>query len=90
MTDYHCQFYNENDKRWSSDNVTTVVEQDGSVICSTNHLTSFSVGVLKPAALVKPDSESKSTPIGMIVGPAVGGALLLIIVSVVVLFIVLR
>ncbi|PRP73650.1 protein kinase, partial [Planoprotostelium fungivorum] len=87
---YHCQFYNENDRRWSDANVTTVVKKDGSVICSTNHLTSFSVGVLKPAPVVKPDSESKSVPIGIIVGPAVGGALLLIIVSLVVLFIVLR
>ncbi|PRP87246.1 megakaryocyte-associated tyrosine-protein kinase [Planoprotostelium fungivorum] len=87
---YHCQFYDEEYNRWSDVNVTTVVDEYGKVTCSTNHLTSFSVGVLKPAAVVESDSESKSTPIGIIVGPAVGGALLLIIVSLVVVFILIR
>lgn len=89
--DYHCQFYDESKFVWSDGNVTTVVDGNGTVVCSTNHLTSFSVGsVLKSAPVANADAESKSTSIGVIVGPAVGGASLMIIVSLIVLFIVLR
>ncbi|PRP87245.1 putative cAMP-dependent protein kinase catalytic subunit [Planoprotostelium fungivorum] len=89
---YRCQFFNESDNQWIDQNVTTTIYQNGTVECSTDHLTSFSVGSISKqvANITQSEAETKNVLIAVIVGPAAGGALLLIIVPLTVLFIILR
>lgn len=40
---YSCNWYDEPNGLWSTSGCTTLVNADGSVMCTCNHLTSFAV-----------------------------------------------
>ncbi|PRP80758.1 tyrosine-protein kinase FRK-like [Planoprotostelium fungivorum] len=88
-SDYNCMYFDEISNSW--DNVTTIsTANNETVICSTNHLTNFSVGVVPKVVPISQREEKSSTPLIYIVAPAVAGACLLILLSLVIVFLVLR
>ncbi|PRP82666.1 protein tyrosine kinase src [Planoprotostelium fungivorum] len=88
-----CIYWNETQPSWMRDNcVTSYNESLQLVSCSCNHLTNFSIAIVKPPAQSATDAESLSPPTTsgfplrtlLLIVCIGGGSLVLIIVAIVV------
>lgn len=70
-----CKYFDTTSGKWSTEGVSTVLHDDGSLTCLTTHLSSFAPFVLlgNSTTLVAPSVSTLS--VGASVGAGVGGAL---------------